>query len=411
MIIQKLRAHVPGMMVEGKTYLDSAATSYMPQEVCDALSAFYLSDHGSVHRGVYHAAEETTSAYEQVRQDVASFVGATDASEVVFTSGSTDGLNAIAHAWALPRLTSKSSLVITQADHHASVVLWKEIARQTGATIHVIPFCKETYLLDCSSLDDYIDEHTVLVSLPHTSNVVSSLWPSKGARNAVIKKARSVGAAVVLDCAQAAAHEPLELAESGCDFAVFSAHKMGGPTGLGVLYVQKDRHTQMRPYRYGGGMVHSVGKETTFVPMPHMLEAGTPPLAQVIGFGALIAFYKKNIDWPVLQIHESMLCYDLISGLEEIEGVCVLGNKELAKKHGHVVSFIIDDIHAHDVAHFLGTQGVCVRAGDHCAQPLSAVWGGKATVRVSFMYYNTHGDVASLIKALRKGIALWREKK
>ena len=410
MIIEKLRNHLPSISAPGApTYLDSAATAHMPREVSDAITQFYMHPHGSVHRGVYAAAERATSEYEAVREQVAAFIGAGEAREIIFTAGATDSLNAIAHAWALHTITAEHNIVITQADHHASVVLWREVAKRTGAQLRVLPVNPKTYTIDCSQLDTIIDKQTALVCVPLVSNVLGPIWGKHEHLLAqVTLVARAAGAAVALDCAQAVAHQPLDLAQRDCDFAVFSAHKMGGPTGLGVLYVNKRRHEQLRPYRYGGGMVRSTTGETSFLGMPQLLEAGTPPLAQVAGLGALLSFYTDHIDWQIVRIHESMLCFDLIGGLKQIKGVHIIGNPEYLEKEGHCVSFMVEDMHAHDVAHALGMAGVCVRAGDHCAQPLNEVWDGGATVRASFMYYNNHADVAALLQALRKALAAWR---
>ncbi|MGD1997434.1 MAG: aminotransferase class V-fold PLP-dependent enzyme [Candidatus Dependentiae bacterium] len=407
---KELRQHFPSVSASPKCrYLDNAATACMPACVRTAIHDFYGSLHGSVHRGVYESAEHTTSAYEHVRAQTADFVGATSADEIIFTSGATDSLNMVAHTWAYHNLTYGDAIVITAAEHHSNYVLWQEVARRTGAQLRTLPINPQTFTVDLSLLPTVLDDRVKLVALTVDSNVLGPIW---GANDEILHDvlafAQKNNVCTVLDVAQRVAHAPLQLGNS-VDFAAFSAHKMGGPTGLGVLYANKRRHEQMRPHRLGGGMVHSVSEES-YVPQqpPHCFEAGTPPLAQVIGFGALLNFYTKHVDWAALKQHEAALSAQLTAGLKDMGGVTVVGNADLLAAEGHLVSWYVEDMHGHDLAAALSLHGCMVRAGDHCAQPLSRLWDNRATVRASFMMYNTAEEVAHLVKSMRAVLADWR---
>lgn len=404
-------ALAPSEKASQQCYFDSAATACTLASVIEAMSNFYERAHGSVHRGVYESAERTTTQYESVRGQVAQFINARSSAEIIFTAGATDSLNTIAYVWARHILEPGDGIIITQAEHHAHYVLWHEMARRYGAHVYVLPIDPITSCVDVSGLDHLLTKSIKVFAATMSSNVLGPIW---GADNYLLRqcitKVRSVGAGVIIDAAQTIAHAPIDVERLECDFLAFSVHKMGGPTGLGVLYARSSMHAHMKPYRFGGGMVAAVADDfMTWQAAPHCFEAGTPPIAQVVGLGALLDFYTKYVDFAALRQQEATLCAQLIGALESIPGVHVVGNKELLSSQGHVVSFYVDGIHAHDLASSLGQYGCAVRAGDHCAQPLTSLWGNKATVRASFFMYNSPAQVEHLIAALRNCISRWRE--
>jgi cysteine desulfurase/selenocysteine lyase len=394
-------------------YFDSAATACVPTPVLDAIDAFYKQAHGSVHRSVYNAAEQTTSEYEKTRTKVASFINAAHSEEIVFTSGTTDSLNMVAHAWAASALEPGDGIIITQAEHHAHYVLWHEFARRKGARVYVLPVDPKTFCIDTSGIDHLFAACSIkAVAVTTSSNVLGPVWgKEQHLLHPLLKKARSVGATIILDAAQSAAHTPIDVQALDCDFLAFSAHKMGGPTGLGVLYARKALHQHLSPYRFGGGMVAAVVDGfSQWSAMPQRLEAGTPPFAQVIGMGALLDWYASTVDFDAVKAYEAHLCQTLITELASVPGLTIVGNHDLLAQEGHVVSFYVDDIHAHDIASDLSAAGCCVRAGDHCASPLTALWNGKPTVRVSFFMYNSVDEVVYLALAIKKSIEGWRKR-
>ncbi|MDQ5941047.1 MAG: cysteine desulfurase / selenocysteine lyase, partial [Candidatus Dependentiae bacterium] len=276
---------------------------------------------------------------------------------------------------------------------------------------YVLPIDSETYCVDISALDHLLTKSIKVFAATTSSNVLGPVWGVGDVLlHRAIAKVRALGVGVVLDVAQTIAHQPINVEKLDCDFLAFSVHKMGGPTGLGILYAHKRMHDQMKPYRFGGGMVAAVTSEfMTWQAAPHCYEAGTPPIAQVVGLGALLKFYKEQVDFPELKETEAAFCSQLICGLKNIPGLHIVGNADLLSREGHVVSFYLDDIHAHDLASSLGQYGCAVRAGDHCAQPLSALWDKKATVRVSFFMYNSSAQVQYLICAIERCVAQWRK--
>lgn len=382
----------------------------MPAAVRQTLYDFYGSISGNVHRGLYAGAEQVTTRYEGVRQQAASFIGAAQAREIIFTAGATDGINAIAHLWADRVLRPGDSIVVTQAEHHSQLVVWQEVAKRTGANLRMLPIDQTTWTVDLAQSRHLIDETVKLLAVTLDSNVLGPIWGVGDELLAeLIEMVKPYGTCVALDAAQRVAHAPIDVRALDVDFLAFSAHKMGGPTGLGVLYAHERRHGQMQPYRFGGGMVHTVGfEQSTWLQPPHCFEAGTPPIAQVVAFGALLDFYAANVDWRQLRQHEAGLTVQLRNALEKIQGVHVLGNRAGQAAQGHLVSFYVEDMHAHDLAAALSAHGCAVRAGDHCAQPLSALWGKRATVRASFFMYTSSEDIEYFVQSLRIVLAEWR---
>lgn len=376
-------------------FFDNAATSQKPQQVIDALSDFYESKNSNISRAVYSFGEQATTLYEQARTKVAEFINA-DPDEIVFTKGATQSINGVAVGWALEHLKKDDEILITQMEHHSNLLPWQYVAKKNGAVLKFIPVLPDG-MLDMSALDQLITKKTKLVSCVHVSNVL-------GTRNDVqmiIKKAHAVGACVLIDAAQSIAHERIDVKKMGCDFLAFSGHKMLGPTGIGILYIQKKLHDQMQPFEFGGGMVYEVGfTHATWADAPHKFEAGTPPIAQAIGLGAAVDYIQKHIDFEKLKAHEAKLCKAMIEGLQKHPKIRILGPIEQLKNEGHLVSFVVKDMHAHDVATYLSNQGICVRAGHHCAQPLAQVLNIQASVRASFYAYNTLEEVEKFLQAI-----------
>ncbi len=377
------------------SYLDNAATTQKPQQVIDAMVHFYTHDNANAGRGIYALGERATMLYESARKTVADFIGAQNLEEIVFTSGATESINMIAHAWALDNLKAGDEILITQLEHHANLLPWQWVAQKTGAQLKYIPLTQDGDL-NYSSLDSLIMNRTRLIAVTHVSNAVGTTIDIKQ----LTEKAHVVGARILVDASQSIAHSRLNVYELDIDFLVFSSHKMFGPMGIGVLYIKKEIHAQLVPYRFGGGMVHSVlADKATWQPMPHLLEAGTASIAQAVGLAAAIN-YLQTIDFDLIQIHEIGLCAYLINGLSKLPYIHILGPIEQLKKEGHIVAFVVDGMHAHDVAAYLDMYGICVRAGHHCAQPLAMTLGYDASVRVSFSLYSTYTEIDTLLKAL-----------
>lgn len=378
-------------------YLDNASTSQKPQQMIDAVSHFYATAYANTHRGVYLLAEEATRKLEEVRASVAVWIGAQDPREIVFTHGTTESINLVAASWARHHCKVGDEILVSELEHHANLLPWQRVAKETGAHLRFIPV-RADGTLDLDHVDQLITKQTKLVAVTHVSNAVGTTVDIKK----IIAHARAVGAKVLIDAAQSVPHQRINVIELDCDFLVFSPHKMLGPTGVGILYVHKRVHDEMIAYQLGGGIVYeSTYESATFLPMPHLLEAGTPPIAQIIGFGAALN-YLSQIDFAALAAHEAALTTQLIDGLEKLPGIRILGPLEELKTRGHMVSFVVENMHAHDVAAYLDTYGIAVRAGHHCAQPFARKLGYDASIRVSFYLYNTSQEVERCLGALRK---------
>lgn len=376
-------------------YFDNAATSQKPQLVIDAVSKFYTEHNNNIHRGVYQSAEETTQLYENGRKAVAGFINA-HPDEILFTKGTTEGINFVARAWAAHQLTAHDEIVLSELEHHSNIIPWLVLAKEKDLKIKYIPV-KPDGTLDLLQLKSVITSKTKLVSCLHISNALGTHVDI----DAIISAAHAVGAKVLIDAAQSIAHMPIDVKKNKTDFLVFSGHKMGGPTGIGVLYIKKDLHHQTQPYQFGGGMPYEVDYHSvSFAKAPHKFEAGTPPIAQAIGLMSAIDYINKHIDFKKLAEHEADLCARLIAGLSKHAKIRLLGPIEQLKKSGHLVSFIIDGMHAHDVADYLGKHGICVRAGHHCAQPLAKKLAYQSSVRASFYAYNTHEEVEKFLNVI-----------
>lgn len=379
---------------------DNASTTHKPQQVIDAVMEFYTTINANVYRGVHLFAEQATMRYENARKKVANFIGALS-EEIIFTSGTTSGINAVAAMWGDKYIGSGDEIVLTELEHHANLLAWQRLSHQKGAVLKFIPVFSDG-TLDLSQINTIITNKTKMVSVIHISNAVGShtdLAP-------IIARAKAVGARVLVDAAQSVPHQKINVHDIGCDFLVFSGHKMLAPTGIGVLFIKKDLHNALTPYEVGGGMVEDVDYgNATWASAPHKFEAGTPPIAQAIGLGAAIDYLQRTINFDELVHHEAALCARLIVGLSAIKRVRIFGPLSELKQKGHAVSFVVEGFHSHDVAAFLDSRGISVRAGHHCAQPFAKKLGYDASVRVSFYFYNTLEEVDTIIAAIHELIS------
>jgi len=397
---EKVRADFPILQtqINGKPliYLDSAATTQKPAQVIDAVSEFYRTINANVHRGVYQLADAATAAFEGARAEVARFVKAASPAEIVFTRGTTSALNLIAYGWGLNRLQAGDRIVLSLMEHHSNIVPWQLICRHTGAELVYLPL-DETARIDLSALAEVLDDRVKIVAVSAMSNVTGALGPVA----ALAEAAHSVNALVVVDGAQAVPHLPTDVRELGADFLAFSAHKMLGPTGVGALWGRPDRLEELEPAEGGGEMISDVQlNESTWAPVPHKFEAGTPPIAQAIGFGAAVNYLEK-LGMIEARKHEMELTRYALDRLAEVPDLTVFGPDDVALRGG-VISFQLGDIHAHDIATILDEDGIAVRAGHHCAKPLMRSLDVAATARASLYVYNTASDVDALIAGLHR---------
>lgn len=384
--------------VNGKplVYLDSAATTQKPVQMLDAVDDYYRHHNANVHRGAYRLAEEATDLYEGARGKVARFINASSPREVVFTRGTTSAINAIAYGWGLYHLQPGDRVLLTLMEHHANVVPWQLIGRHTGVELVYLPLTGD-HLVDLTGLDRVIDDRVKVVAFSGMSNVLGTIGPLAE----LVAAAATVGAITVVDGAQLVPHSPTDVQTMGADFLAFSAHKMLGPTGIGALWGRLDRLEEMEPAEGGGEMIRDVMlHESTWADVPHKFEAGTPPIAQAVGFGAAVD-YLSAVGMDVVRRHEAELTGYALERLAEIPDLTVYGPGDLARRGG-AVSFTLADIHPHDLATILDQQGVAVRAGHHCARPLMRHLDVPATARASFYLYNEMSEVDALVAALHE---------
>jgi cysteine desulfurase/selenocysteine lyase len=405
----RLRADFPilGREVNGRrlVYLDSAATSQKPRAVIRALVDYYETTNANVHRGAHRLAAEATEAYEGVRAKVARFIGAPAASEIVFTKNATEAINLVAWSWGRANLGPDDEVVVTEMEHHSNLLPWQLVAGQCGARLRVVPVLPESGQFDLDAVAAILGPRTKIVALTHCSNVVGTINPVAD----IARAAHAWGALVFVDAAQSAPHMPLDVASLGADFTAFSAHKMLGPTGVGVLWGRADLLAAMPPFITGGSMVAEVSTDRLrWADPPTRFEAGTPNVADVVAFGAALD-YLEGLGMARVRAHEVELIGRALDRLEAVPGLRIYGPRRPEERSG-LVSFnlyadALDDpdglIHPHDVSTVLDAAGVAVRAGHHCCQPLARVLGVPATVRASLYVYNTPEDVDALVDALQ----------
>jgi cysteine desulfurase/selenocysteine lyase len=376
-------------------YLDSAATSQKPRVVLEALRRYYEEYNANVHRGLYRIAEQATLAYEEARAKVARFLGARP-EEVVFTRGTTESVNLVAYAYGDAFVGEGDEILLTEMEHHSNLVPWQRLAERRGARLRFLRV-RPDGTLDLDSLDRLLSERTRLVALTHQSNVLGTINPVRY----VADRARAVGAVVVVDGAQSVPHMPVRVADLGCDFLAFSGHKMCGPTGIGVLWGRAELLDRMPPFHGGGEMIERVELErSTYKAPPHRFEAGTPNIADAIALGVAVD-YLQSVGMEAVREHEKSLVRYLLAQLREVDGVRVYGPQD-PEIRGGAVAFTVEGVHPHDVAQVLDGEGVCVRAGHHCAQPLHRVLGVAATTRASVYLYNAPEDVDALVRGLEQ---------
>ena len=376
------------------TYLDSAASAQKPRAVIDAISDFYAAHYANIHRGVYQISEEATLRYEAVRTQVARFIGAPDPREVIFVRNATEAINLVARTWGEQEIGSGDEIVITTMEHHANIVPWQMLAERRGAILRVAAISDDG-ILDLDHLVSLLGPRTKLLAFTEVSNALGTINPV----TKLTAIARERGITTLVDGAQAVPHRPVDVAALGCDFYAFSGHKVFGPSGAGVLHGRLPLLESMPPFLGGGDMIESVSFEgTTFAPVPQKFEAGTPDIASVIGFGAAIE-YLESIGMDRIAAYEHSLLVYATERLEEVPGLRIIGT---AKDKAAVLSFVLDDTHPHDIGTVLDGEGIAIRAGHHCAQPLMNRLGLPATARASLSFYNTREDVDRLVTALHK---------
>ncbi|HFU4012573.1 TPA: cysteine desulfurase [Streptococcus suis] len=379
---------------EPLVYLDSAATTQKPQQVLDVLADYYQRDNANVHRGVHTLSERATARYEAARQKVADFIQAKSSKEILFTRGTTTGLNWVAQ-FAKEILQPDQEVIISVQEHHSNIIPWQQACQQTGAKLRYVTL--KDGELDMDHLRSLLSSKTQFVSLAHVSNVLGSVAPI----GEIAELVHQVGAYLVVDGAQSVPHMAVNMQELDVDFYAFSGHKMLGPTGIGVLYGKEELLNLMSPVEFGGEMIDFVYEQSaTWKELPWKFEAGTPNIAGAIGLGAAID-YLTEIGMDAIQAHEAELVDYVFPKLQAIPGLTIYGSQDLSKRTG-VIAFNLDDLHPHDVATALDYEGVAVRAGHHCAQPLLRYLQVPATVRASFYIYNTKADCDKLVEAIIK---------
>ena len=387
--LSKAKADFPHL--EGWHYLDTAATAQKPQPVIDAIARAYGPEYATVHRGVYSRSAEMTRRFEDVRTSVARFMGAASADEIVFVRGATEGINLVAATWGRANIGAGDRIMLSQLEHHSNIVPWQMLAEAVGAHIDVCPLT-EAGAIDLDWLEANLTEAHKLVALAHVSNVLGGVLDAKRAAAA----AHRVGAKILIDGCQAAPRLALDMAAIGADFYVWSGHKLYGPTGIGVLWARGDILADMAPYQGGGSMIDRVTFErTTYAPAPGRFEAGTPHIVGVAGLGAAIDWLSAQ-DLAAVERHERALVAEARAALSAINSVRLFGPEDSLG----IVSFAVEGVHPHDVATILDEEGVAIRAGHHCAQPLMDYFSVPATARASFGIYSDSADIAALIKGV-----------
>ncbi|MCS0788169.1 cysteine desulfurase [Cytobacillus firmus] len=384
--------------VNGKplVYLDSSATSQKPVPVIEALDKYYREYNSNVHRGVHTLGTRATDGYEGAREKVRKFINAKSTEEVIFTRGTTTSINTVAASYGRVNLSEGDEIVISYMEHHSNIIPWQQVAKQTGATLKYLPL-QEDGTISLEDVRETVTADTKIVSIMQVSNVLGVMNPIKE----IAKIAHENGAIMVVDGAQSAPHMKIDVQDLDCDFLAFSGHKMCGPTGIGVLYGKKKHLEKMEPIEFGGEMIDFVGLyESTWKELPWKFEGGTPIIAGAIGLGAAIDFLEQ-IGLDEIEAYEHKLAAYAMEKMSAIDGMTIFGPKEASKRAG-LVTFNIDDVHPHDVATVLDAEGIAVRAGHHCAQPLMKWLKVSATARASFYLYNTEEDIDKLVSGLVK---------
>ncbi len=401
--VEEIRRDFPILATEvnGKplVYLDNGASSQVPQMVIDRTSKYLAEEHSNIHRGVHYLSQAATTAYEAAREKVKRFINAPDVNCCIFVRGTTEGINLVAHSYSKAFINEGDEIIVSQMEHHSNIIPWQVAAEERGAKLRVIPMNERGELI----IDEYenlLNERTRIVAISHVSNSLGTVNPIKE----MIATAHKFGVPVCVDAAQSVPHFPVDVQDLDADFFVFSGHKMFGPTGSGVMYGKREWLDKMPPYQTGGSQIRTVSFEkTTYAPLPAKFEAGTPAIASGIGLGAAID-YINSIDFTAAAAHEHDLLEYATQRLSDIPEVKIIGT---AAEKASVISFTIDGIHPHDIGTILDQQGIAIRAGHHCAQPVMDFFEVPATARASFAFYNTREDVDKLVDSIQKVIEVF----
>lgn len=401
--IQKVSKDFPilAQEIHGKplVYLDNAASTQKPASVIDAIANFYRNDYANVHRGVHTLSQRATDRFEEARDKLQRFINARSSKEIIFVRGATEGINLVAQSFARPMLKAGDEIVITAMEHHANIVPWQMVAKATGALLRVAPMSHSGELL-IDSFADLLSNRTRIVAITHMSNALGTINPIKD----MIRLAHARGIPVLVDGAQSAPHLAVDVQDLDCDFFVVSAHKLYGPSGIGILYGKENLLREMPPYQGGGDMIRQVTFESsTYNDLPYKFEAGTPAIAEAVGFGAAID-YIQNIGLDAIARHEAQLLAYATREAEKIPELKIIGT---AKNKGAILSFTLDKIHPHDIGTLLDQLGIAIRAGHHCAMPVMDFYQVPATARASFALYNTADEVDTLMTGIREVIRMF----
>ena len=401
--VEKIRKDFPILHTEvnGKplVYLDNAASSQVPQAVIDRTSKYLAEEHSNIHRGVHYLSQHATTAYEAAREKVKRFINARDVNCCIFVRGTTEGINLVAHSYGHAFINEGDEILVSQMEHHSNIIPWQVVAEERKAQLVVIPMNEKGELI-IEEYDKLLNERTKIVAVGHVSNALGSVNPVKR----MIASAHKLGVPVCVDAAQSVPHFPVDVQDLDADFFVFSGHKMFAPTGSGCVYGKREWLDKMPPYQTGGSQIRTVSFEkTTYAPLPAKFEAGTPAIAAGIGLGAAID-YLNAIDFEAAAKYEHELLEYATARLGDIPGVTIVGN---AAEKASVLSFTIDNVHPHDIGTILDQQGIAVRAGHHCAQPVMQFFDVPATARASFAFYNTREEVDKLADAVQKVIEVF----
>ncbi len=401
--VERVREDFPvlSQTVNGKqlVYLDNAASSQVPRIVIDRGSKYLQEEHSNIHRGVHYLSQHATTAYESAREKVKRFINAPDVKECIFVRGTTEGVNLVAYSYGHKFIHEGDEILVSQMEHHSNILPWQVVAQERGATVRMIPMNERGELI----IDEYenlLNERTKMVAVSHVSNSLGTINPIKQ----MTATAHKFGVPVLVDAAQSVPHFPVDVQDLDCDFFVFSGHKMFAPTGSGVVYGKREWLDKMPPYQTGGGMIRTVSFDgSTYAPIPEKFEAGTPAIAAGIGLGAAID-YINSIDFEAAAQYEKELLDYATERLSDIPGVKIIGT---AAEKASVLSFTIEGVHPHDVGTILDQDGIAVRAGHHCAQPVMQFFDVPATARASFAFYNTREEVDKLADAIQKVIEVF----
>ena len=401
MIIEEIKKDFPLLKNRNIAYLDSGATTQKPVQVIDAIKDFYENLNANPHRGAYSLSMEATEMYENTRKKIAKFINSKQAQEIIFAKNASEALNLIAYSYGMENLKKDGKIVLSIMEHHSNLVPWQKVSKVTGAKLEYM-YINDNYEISDEEIENKITDNTKIVAITHVSNVLGTINDVKK----IIKYAHKKGAVVVLDASQSIPHMKIDVQDLDCDFLVFSGHKMLAPLGIGILYGKKEILNKMSPFLMGGDMIEYVyEQETTFAPLPNKFEAGTQNVEGVIGLGTAID-YIENIGYDKIQEIEYEVVSYAIEELKKLDYIQLYLTSN-TQNHSAVISFNIKGVHPHDVASILDSEGVCVRSGNHCAQPLLRYIGIDSTCRASFYFYNTKDDVDKLINALNKAYKMF----